>query len=125
MPGYINLITAVGNSPQLAYHKARSAAKIVLLPIAGSVCVCTPKSQTFLTYMNTSTQPYDVNCADEPRSDMLRHGDGTGRDVANMACNMETYHGGLHCCQNQYFLTEKKLKLDAGQLFDGEEGNDE
>lgn len=43
---------------------------------------------------------------DEPRSDMLRHGDGTGRNVSNAACDMKTYHGGLQCCKHTWFLTD-------------------
>ena len=42
---------------------------------------------------------------------MLKHGDGTGRDVMNAACKMETYNGGLQCCQHHYFLTD--LEQDA------------
>lgn len=105
-PGSINCIAAVGNTPQLAYHRARGAGQLVLLPTTGSMCVCTPVTQTFLTYMNSSTLPYDVYCAPEPRGDMLEHGDGTGRNVSNAACKMQTYNGGLHCCQNGYMLTD-------------------
>ena len=105
-PGQIDLITAIGNTPALAYHKARTGARMVLLPTESPACVCKPTTSKYLTYMNTSTQAYGTPCADEPRSDMLRHGDGTGRDVPNMACEMETYHGGLHCCQHHYFLTD-------------------
>ena len=39
--------------------------------------------------------------ADEPRSDMLRHGDGTGRALPNLACDAATYGGGLQCCHHQ------------------------
>ena len=56
--------------------------------------------------MNTSTNEFHTTCVDEPRSDMLRHGDGTGRPVANAACNMETYHGGLRCCPHKTLLTD-------------------
>ena len=38
---------------------------------------------------------------------MLRRGDGTGRaGTPNMACAMETYHGGLQCCKHAWFLTD-------------------
>merc|ERR1712100_504316 len=79
----------------------------MLLPTHDSACFCEPSVKTYLTYMNKTTQEYNVNCVDEPRGDMLRHGDGTGRNVQNAACAMESYHGGLHCCQNTYFLTDE------------------
>ena len=117
-PGAIDCIVAVGDTPQLAYHKARGAMRLVLLPTTGSMCVCTPVSQTFLTYMNTSTLPYDVYCAPEPRSDMLEHGDGTGRNVSNAACTLQSYNGGLHCCQNQYILTDVDQESDIPDATD-------
>jgi len=106
-PGQINVIAAVGNTPALAYHKARTGAALVLLPSKDTSCLCTPKTSKYLSYMNTSTQEFEgYNCLDEPRSDMLKHGDGTGRDVPNSACHMESYHGGLKCCQHKFFLTD-------------------
>lgn len=57
--------------------------------------------------MNKSTQEFNgYNCADAPRGDMLKHGDGTGRNVSNAACHMNSYHGGLQCCKHQFFLTD-------------------
>ena len=58
--------------------------------------------------MNTTAQFLkNYNCFDEPRSDMLRHGDGTGRDLPNNACNFETYNGGLECCHHTWLLTDE------------------
>jgi len=106
-PGLINLIVAVGNSRQLAYHKTKTGASIVLVPSAASSCICSPKTTHYLSYMNQSTQEFEgYHCVDEPRSSMLRHGDGTGRNVPNAACHMQTYHGGLQCCKHQFFLTD-------------------
>lgn len=106
-PGNINVITAVGNTPKLAYHKARTGATIALVPSSTSSCICSPQVSHYLSYMNQSTQQFEgYQCEDEPRSDMLRHGDGTGRNVPNMACHMQTYHGGLQCCKHQFFLTD-------------------
>ena len=57
--------------------------------------------------MNTSTSQFNgYDCIDEPRSDMLRHGDGTGRNVSNAACHTMTYNGGLRCCAHHYYLTD-------------------
>ena len=98
-PGALSIIAAVGNTPHIAYHKARTGASIMLLPRKAQSCVCEPTKTTYMTYMNKSTEKYAVNCVDEPRGDMLRKGDGTGRAVPNAACNMETYNGGLHCCR--------------------------
>jgi len=61
----------------------------------------------YMAYMNESFHEWEgYNCLDEPRSNMLRHGDGTGRPVPNAACYAETYHGGLQCCANGHFLTD-------------------
>ena len=38
---------------------------------------------------------------------MANHGDGTGRQVPNPACHMESYHGGLQCCKHSWFLTDR------------------
>jgi hypothetical protein len=38
---------------------------------------------------------------------MLRHGDGTGRNLPNKACSFETYNGGLECCHHSWLLTDR------------------
>eukprot|EP00041_Stephanoeca_diplocostata_P039733 m.1637620 g.1637620 ORF g.1637620 m.1637620 type:complete len:886 (-) comp25984_c0_seq1:1972-4629(-) len=111
--GELDVITAVGNTPQLAYHAARTGATITLVPSRVSSCICSPSVHEYLTYMNSSTQEFHYDCLDEPRSDMLRHGDGTGRELQNMACDMLTYHGGLRCCKHETFLTD----LDQATLI--------
>ncbi|CAE7611237.1 unnamed protein product [Symbiodinium pilosum] len=106
-PGQIDVITAVGSTPTLSYHKAHTGGKIMLLPQKEAACVCQPTQTHFLNYMNKDRSEFEgYACADEPRSDMLKHGDGTGRNVSNAACHPQTYHGGLQCCKNQYFLTD-------------------
>jgi len=89
-PGELSLITALGNTPDLAFHKIATSATIVLLPATSPACVCKPQRTTHMSYMNQSTIQFQYHCADQPRSDMLRHGDGTGRNVENMACDMAT-----------------------------------
>ena len=83
-PGDLNLIGAVGDTASLAYHKWRSGGKATLVPSNSSACVCQPDSRNYLTYMDSVTQEFGTyDCLDEPRSDMLKHGDGTGREVPN------------------------------------------
>jgi len=36
----------------------------------------------------------------------------------NPACEMETYHGGLHCCKHQWFLTDESQGTDIPDLTD-------
>jgi len=108
VPGSIKVIAAVGNSPELSYHKARTGAEIVLLPSVVNSCICAPKTSSYLSYMNQSTFEFEgYDCLAEPRSNMLMHGDGTGRAVPNAACHMQTYHGGLQCCKHEFFLTDQ------------------
>ena len=83
-PGDLNMIGAVGDTASLAYHKWRSGGKATLIPSNSSACVCQPDSRNYLTYMDSVTQEFGTyDCLDEPRSDMLKHGDGTGREVPN------------------------------------------
>jgi len=100
-PGTINFINAIGSKPTISYHKQRTAAKIAVVPTEVPGCVCSPEQLTYLSYMNSSMQQYNVYCAPEPRGDMAQHN--------NPACKMQSYHGGLQCCHHQFFLT------DAGQ----------
>ena len=111
-PGSIDLITAVGNGAEFAYHKARTGAKLTLLPTKVDSCMCAPVTTEYLSYMNTSTAEFHYTCAEEPRGDMA-HGqrDVDGKllhngKLMNPACQMETYHGGLRCCHHEWFLTD-------------------
>mmetsp|Transcript_12506 Transcript_12506/g.31977 ORF Transcript_12506/g.31977 Transcript_12506/m.31977 type:complete len:525 (-) Transcript_12506:459-2033(-) len=103
----INLIVAIGNTVELAYHKARTASKVVLLPVDTPACVCEPLVEHYLVYNNATQNRFGYECTDEPRGDMLRKGDGTGRAVANAACNIDTYHGGTECCKHSFLLTDQ------------------
>ncbi len=110
-PEAVPLIVAIGSTPHLSYHKAHSSASLTLLPTNAPACVCTPDHHDFIVYMDGTPQRAEMEfkylCADEPRGDMLRRGDGTGRAVPNEACHAQTYHGGLKCCRNGYFLTDQ------------------
>ena len=55
--GALNIIAAVGSTPQLSYHKAHTVGAIVLLPTAASACVCEPSVSTALVYMNQVAAP--------------------------------------------------------------------
>ena len=105
-PGELGVILAVGSTPKIAYHKAHAVGRLGLLPSEDAACVCAPVSTTYLAYMNQSNGFSAYTCEDEPRSDMLRHGDGTGRSLPNQACDAATYHGGLQCCHHTYMLTD-------------------
>jgi len=108
-PGTLKMIAAEGSTSAFSYHHARTGAQIELLLTQSAACMCTPEEHGYLTYMDTAAREYHVGCTDEPRSDMLRKGDGTGRwGVPNAACSYKTYHGGLQCCSNQYFLTDRE-----------------
>ena len=78
-----------------------------MIPQKARSCLCQPKTKAFIVYMNQSKQGFGYDCVDEPRSDMLRKGDGTQRSgIQNMACDVETYHGGLQCCKHKTLLTD-------------------
>ena len=74
--------------------------------------MCAPTKQQTIKYTapdgKVTTDHFGYDCLAEPRSDMLRRGDGTKRwGVENAACDLETYHGGLACCRHTFFLTDK------------------
>ena len=107
IPGDMNVISAIGDSIHISYHHSRSGGIVTLLPTDDKACVCQPTTKDFISYMNT-TQSFNVyDCLKEPRSNMGQHGDGTGRNVPNQACQMETYHGGLQCCKHSWLLTDR------------------
>ena len=66
-PGDLNMISAIGNSVQLSYHKSRTGGKITLIPTKKDACICQPKSKTYISYMNSSTQEFHYDCLDHPR----------------------------------------------------------
>ena len=67
-PGDLNMISAVGDSIQLAYHKTRTSGSVTLLPTKNKACVCQPNTKDYITYMNSTTQSFSVyDCLDEPR----------------------------------------------------------
>ena len=107
-PGDLSLISAVGNTVELSYHKSRAGGKVTLLPSRDQACVCPPRETHYLTYMDSLTLQFgEYNCVDRPRSDMAQFGDGTGRAGPNLACHMDTYHGGLQCCRHSWLLTDR------------------
>ena len=66
-PGDLNMISAIGNSVQLSYHKSRTGGKITLIPTKKDACICQPKSKTYISYMDSSTQEFHYDCLDHPR----------------------------------------------------------
>ena len=69
-PGDMSIISAVGSSPELSYHKTRTGGKISLVPSQDNSCVCQPESKDFISYMGSSRQQFaDYDCMDQPRLD--------------------------------------------------------
>lgn len=87
----IPFINAVGSGPQLAYHKAKTAAVLHLLPIDAPACVCAQQPAPFgqakgsLQYMGGSTVGFGNVCAPQPASDLLAQ--------RNPTCDIRTYVG--------------------------------
>ena len=67
-PGDVNVISAVGSTSQLSYHKARTGGKITLLPSEADSCVCQPTTSNYISYMDSSKQQFvDYACLQQPR----------------------------------------------------------
>lgn len=113
-------INAVGNSPELAYHKIKAPSSIALLPVAGAdsagACVCPTKPAPFgdakgsLRYVPTSQQGesgqattinFNNKCALPPRGSLYAQ--------RNPTCDVRTYSGGQLACHHMFSL------LDADQ----------
>ena len=59
--GSLNVITAIGSTPELSYHAARTASTIVLLPDTSSACVCKPtKSELFAVFIGYYLNSYGL-----------------------------------------------------------------
>jgi len=108
IPGDLPIISAIGDGKQLAFHKSRNGGTLTFLPSEDQACVCQPMETNYLTYMDEETIQFgQYNCVDKPRSDMAKFGENVGREGPNMACHVETYHGGLQCCRHSWLLTDK------------------
>lgn len=100
VPG-LPLISAVGSTPTFSYHKARSAANLMLVEVAVPLCICS-LDQTFGKVQGSIDGiPFDYHCSPEPRSSLLKD--------KNDICDIRTYEGGLKCCSHGTKL------LDADQ----------
>ena len=75
----MSFISAVGSTPELGYHKTKTAATMAMWPAKGqSVCVCSKPAAPFgsakgsITYLPTGESFGFVNyCAPEPRESVL------------------------------------------------------
>jgi len=97
--GTLNLIHAVGQSVQLAFHKTRGASVLSMAAVDGATCICNSGTKGTINGL-----PFNRNCAPEPTADLLQQ--------RNPTCFIETYAGGILCCHHGQVL------LDADQPVD-------
>eukprot|EP00928_Gymnodinium_smaydae_P089563 TRINITY_DN7350_c0_g6_i1.p1 TRINITY_DN7350_c0_g6~~TRINITY_DN7350_c0_g6_i1.p1 ORF type:complete len:782 (-),score=96.02 TRINITY_DN7350_c0_g6_i1:86-2431(-) len=117
----VPFINAIGNGPDLAYHKIKTASSLTFLPVGGTsssngACVCVKDPAPFgqakgtLNYQPTKQrgetgQPVSIgfanSCAPAPRTDLL--------EQKNPTCDVRTYAGGQIACHHMFSL------LDADQ----------
>lgn len=106
----ISLITAVGQTPAFAYHKAHDLALISLTAAGSSTCVCNTGA------IGQLCEPGGQNCNQfvkdcKHQSPLNYTGVESGDLFAqhNPTCNSRQYVGGLQCCHH------KRIMLDADQ----------
>jgi len=106
----LDFINAVGSSPTLSYHKAKTASSISLFPSQGRpACLCSYPAKAFgqgsgkIKYLPTGEEigfPAG-RCSPEPRGNLL--------GMRNPTCDLRAYVGGLSTCHHKWVL------LDAEQ----------
>jgi len=110
-------INAIGNKPDLSYHKDKRPSSLFLLPVKGTgACICPEKPAPFgqgkgkFIYVPVAGQSADVGsgtvnfgnrCDPQPRTDLLA--------MKNPICDVRTYVGGQTSCHHMWSL------LDADQ----------
>jgi hypothetical protein len=91
------IISAVGNSATLSYHKARAAADLFLVKVGAPMCIC----KSFGTASGTiGGAPFGNKCPPALLND--HQGLAPGNDV----CDITTYEGGLKCCSHGSILLD-------------------
>ena len=122
-------INAIGNGPQLAFHKNKQPAAITLLPFEGAgACICALAPKPFgqakgsLLYTPVPGQAADTakegslgccnRCMPFPRSDLL--------DMKNPTCDIRTYTGGQIACHHLWNLLDAEQEIpwpDQPQVY--------
>ena len=116
-PSLVPFINAVGSTPTFSYHKAKSPASLLLLPVAAPACVCSGSKLSFgdgsckggISYVPTGQKEdtgagmvnFNNRCAPDPASQLLSQ--------HNPTCDLRTYVGGQLSCHHMWSL------LDADQ----------
>ena len=100
---YLPVIVAIGSTPTLSYHKAKTATQLALLPAGAPVCVCARAPAPFgqgkgrLLYAGPGPQSgvsvgFGNHCPPQPRGDLLAQ--------RNPTCDVRTYVGGQTACHH-------------------------
>ncbi len=79
----VPMIDAVGNSVQLAFHKARGTGTVTMEAVGGATCVCNGGTHGTINGLD-----FSKNCAPEPIGDLLQQ--------RNPTCFIQTY-GSRFC----------------------------
>ena len=93
----IPVLLAVGNTPNLKYHKVRGTNNLYLSALNGNTCICDIGERGTINGLG-----FSKNCLGEPRGDLLQQ--------YNPTCFIDTYQGGLSCCHH------KNILLDSDQV---------
>ena len=105
----LNIITAIGSSVELKYHKAKTTTTVYLFPAGTPFCICGDVPPPFgkgtgkFRYQDGTEVGFVNKCQPEPRTDMLKQ--------KNPTCDVRTYVGGQLTCHHMWSL------LDADQAI--------
>jgi len=115
--GSINLITAIGQSQEFAYHKAHSSTIISLYDDSGnnnSTCICDIGANGKLCENDGSQcRQFIKDCIGYSTSSMPS---GSLIKQNNPTCNSTTYSGGMSCCINGHNLLDPDQEIPSQLL---------
>jgi len=90
----IPVLLAVGNTPDLKYHRFRGTNNLYLSALNGNTCICDIGERGTINGLG-----FSKNCLGEPRGDLLQQ--------YNPTCFIKTYQGGLSCCHHKNILLDE------------------
>ena len=99
----VNMLSAVGSSPQFSYHKTKSTTTLSIVSKNGFTCVCNDGKIGKINGIR-----FQKNCMPEPRGDLLRQ--------KNPTCFIETYQGGQSCCHHKWILLDRDQQQPVGDM---------
>lgn len=99
----INVILAVGQSPNFSYHRLKSSNILLVKSKDGNTCLCDDGKIGSINNIR-----FEKNCRPEPYGDLI--------EQHNPSCFIETYQGGQSCCHHKWVLLDENQTQPEGDM---------